>query len=177
MMTIQEEWKEILDARLWLERGGTPVSPSVVELVVNAAACHRQPATRPPNKGALEVLREASAAVTALTAKLDARAEGEIKADLAGTGAVAIRNPHTGATAVLLPPRPYWLRNEGELSQLKSEAAELRVIVDNPNALWVERERASVRLHELERQIAVAMGETLPWMRRSVHGPAGFPDA
>jgi hypothetical protein len=170
-MVVLDSWQNRRGETVVVHAGGLVVLPAGQRVGATVRVTQEAP------RNALAAVRQATRQVAALTEQLEEREVARIKDALKGSGAVALRDAASGFTAVVLPTKPYWLRNADELEALKTEAAELRVIVDNPNALFVEKQRAEARLREVERQIAVAAGEAQPWMRRSVHGPGGFPDA
>jgi hypothetical protein len=65
---------------------------------------------------------------------------------------------------------PYFALNEDEVAKLKSEAQELRTVIDNPEAPWAERTRAEARLSEIERLLTAA--RSAPKQRAGAHQTA-----
>jgi hypothetical protein len=60
-------------------------------------------------------------------------------------------------TEQFMPIRPTWLLNEDEFAKLQREAAKLRETKESKTASWVERERASARLKEVESRLLLAL--------------------
>jgi hypothetical protein len=56
-----------------------------------------------------------------------------------------------GKVSAYMVPRPYYALDADAKAKLRSEASELRQVVDNPHSLFVDRTRADTRLQEVER--------------------------